>query len=311
MTNPGINKVSTCIARGLFLPAQPGTAKPSENPKSVECTKDCKNSEKGCSCWATDQVQDDETYLPGYNAIGQGANSIPSYCTDECKKDSTKCPLFARADHYSCMPWVQRNPRDAVLSNQFASNTNQITYTPEDFKTCLNPQFVNSWMEWQNCVERRTNGVCEIRVDDEMVKWQAMVGSQTGMAASIGELSYLSNDARHEMLNDQSVTVNADIQNAVDIIAGLKPDLTMEAINGQNRSEYIEGLAAVWSCGNPMGYVDTSNGRIAVNNLHAQGKIAIFSHILAHTLVGNFYASILKFIFLLPFLSFYFQLYFT
>ena len=61
-TNPGINKVSTCIALGLYLPAQPGTKKPSKNPKSVQCTqprerKDCQKSMFGCGCGATDQVQ--------------------------------------------------------------------------------------------------------------------------------------------------------------------------------------------------------------------------------------------------------------
>ena len=273
-TNPGINKVSTCIAKGLYLPAQPGTAIESENPKSVRCTsggKDCQKSMYGCGCGSTDQVQNDDTYRPGYNAVGQGAREIPSYCSEECLKDSTECPLYARSDHYSCIKYVQRNPKDEIYSNRFASNTNEITFTQEDFDMCTNPRFVESWMEWQNCIEKRTDGVCEIRLDDEMTKWQWLVSSQTGMAPSVGNFSHFGEEAREDEILNQFNVVNEDIENSLKVLAGLKPDKTMLATN---HSEYI-GLATVWGCANPMGYVDTMNGRIGINNLHAQGHIRI------------------------------------
>jgi hypothetical protein len=278
-THPGINKVSTCIALGLYLPAQPGTAQPSENPASVQCTQgsedsECQKSMFGCGCGATDQVQNDESYRPGYNAVGQGARSIPDYCSDDCLKDSTKCPLYARSDHYSCSAYVQRNPADKIYSNRFASNTNEITFTKEDFNMCTNPRNVNSWMEWQNCIEKRTDGVCEIRVDDEMTKWQWLVSSQTGMAPSVGNFSHFSNEGREKEIQSQFHKVNADVQDSLDVLAGLKPDETALSPNGQGRSEYV-GLATVWGCANPMGYVDTANGRIGINNLHAQGHIRI------------------------------------
>ena len=278
-THPGINKVSTCIALGLYLPAQPGTAQPSENPASVQCTQgsedsECQKSMFGCGCGATDQVQNDESYRPGYNAVGQGARSIPDYCSDDCLKDSTKCLLYARSDHYSCSAYVQRNPADKIYSNRFASNTNEITFTKEDFNMCTNPRNVNSWMEWQNCIEKRTDGVCEIRVDDEMTKWQWLVSSQTGMAPSVGNFSHFSNEGREKEIQSQFHKVNADVQDSLAVLAGLKPDETALSPNGQGRSEYV-GLATVWGCANPMGYVDTANGRIGINNLHAQGHIRI------------------------------------
>jgi len=276
-THPGINKVSTCIAKGLYLPAQPGTAKESENPKSVMCTdggKDCQKSMFGCGCGATDQVQNDDTYRPGYNAVGQGARKIPSYCSEQCLKDSTECPLYARSDHYSCIKYVQRNPKDEIYSNRFASNTNEITFTQQDFDMCTNPRFVESWMEWQNCIEKRTDGVCEIRLDDEMTKWQWLVSSQTGMAPSVGNFSHFGEEAREKEILNQFNIVNEDIENSLKVLAGIKPDKTKLAPNGQNNSEYV-GLATVWGCANPMGYVDTMNGRIGINNLHAQGHIRI------------------------------------
>jgi len=278
-TNPGINKVSTCIARGLYLPAQPGTKLPSDNPKSVHCTmsegnKECLLSKFGCGCGATDQVQDDETYRPGYNQVGQGARSIPDYCSDDCKKDSTKCPLYARADHYTCMKYVQRDPTDKIYSNRFASNTNEITYTTDDFNMCTDPRFINSWMEWQNCIEKRTDGVCEIRLDDDMTKWQWLLGTQSGMAASVGNFSHVGDEERQKEIEEQFVVVNADIKSALKVLAGIEPDKTKLATDGEGRSDFV-GLATVWACGNPMGYVDTYNGRIGVNNLHAQGHIRI------------------------------------
>jgi len=173
------------------------------------------------------------------------------------------------------MPHAQRNPRMMFASSSFASNTNQITYTQEDFKMCLDPQNVNSWMEWQNCIELRTPGLCETRLDDVMLKWEWTIGSQSGMAPSIGNFSHLGNEARHQNIAGQFAAVNADVTNSIDVLAGLKPDLTKEAVNSMNRPEFV-GMATVWSCGNPMGFVDTPNGRIGVNNLHSQGKIAIF-----------------------------------
>lgn len=276
-TNPGINKVATCVARGLYLPAQPGTARPSENPESVECTQsagdakeDCQKTMFGCGCGATDQVQEG-TYRPGYNAVGQGARKIPEYCSEECQEDSTKCPLYARSDHYSCIGNVQRNPADPIYSNRFASNTNEITYHEEEFDICTNPRFVTSWMEWQNCIEKRTDGVCELRADDAMMKWQWLLGAQSGMAPSAGAFVHETNEDRQDDISRQFEITNAAIQRSLNILAGLEKDETLEHTG---KTEFV-GLATIQNCANPMGYVDTYNGRIGINNLHAQGHIRI------------------------------------
>jgi hypothetical protein len=225
------------------------------------------------ACGTTDQVHPD-THIPGNNIVGQGAKSIPDYCSAECKADSTKCPLYARSDHYSCEKLVQRNPADPIYSNRFASNTNDITYTKRDFEKCTNPRWIGSWMEWQNCIEKRTDGVCELRLDTEITHFFETMGMQSGLAASKGAFEHMSESERQKEIRLHVDEANKAVEQSVAVLAGQEPDKTLLSINGQHKPEFV-GLANVQQCANPMGYYDTLNGRMAVNNMHAQGHIRI------------------------------------
>lgn len=91
-----------------------------------------------------------------YAADGQGANDIPSWCSDECKQDHTKCPRYFRLDQYNCNPNVTRTIAVGNGNSHMSGGSTDMLYSDNDFNACTNPKWIRYvciiCLEWSHCV---------------------------------------------------------------------------------------------------------------------------------------------------------------
>jgi hypothetical protein len=110
-------------------------------------------------------------------------------------------------------------------------------------------------MDWMNCIEKRIDGMCEIRPIDAVLEVQE---------------------------GDISLDSMQSIEEFRDVIMGTKKQLehhgsgelwSKENRNFTEKSGFL--IPGITTCGNPKGYYDTDKGRKSVNCLHAMGHIKL------------------------------------
>ena len=128
-----------------------------------------KNNKVG-KCWSEQWMKPIQPGIPDPTTgelpmtdFGASTAAIPEYCSPECKADPSQCPIYLRSDIYSCNGFAYRTPSHFGTNSHVAGGTSEITYTETDFEACVNPDNTRTWMEWQNCIEKRIDGLCEIR----------------------------------------------------------------------------------------------------------------------------------------------------
>lgn len=85
-------RVSTCAHEEWFKPAFPNSANVGELLKDNGLLDGTKLKE----------------FNVPYAADGQAPQTIPEWCSQECKDDWRQCPRPFRLDHYDCNPYVTR-----------------------------------------------------------------------------------------------------------------------------------------------------------------------------------------------------------
>ena len=107
-------------------------------------------------------------------------------------------------------------------------------------------------MEWMNCIEKRLDGLCEIRPIEAVQEVAA------------GEIP----------INSQS------LEDFRDLIMTTKKQLEQHGTGQLYENRAFTGksgflMPAITMCGNPKGFYDTDTGRHTVNCLHAMGHIKL------------------------------------
>jgi hypothetical protein len=233
------NKVATCFKERWFYPGFPR----SENVNLIQFPDTGLLDE---SKFEANNVS--------YAANGQGTNDIPYWCSDECKKDHTKCPRYFRLDQYSCNPYVTRTIAVGNGNSMMSGGSTDMLYDENDFNACTNPKWIRNHMDWMNCIEKRLDGMCETRPIDAILEVQE------------GDIS----------MDSKS------IEEFRNVIMGTKKQIEKhgsgELWNKENRSFTEKSgflIPGITTCGNPKGYYDTDMGRKSVNCLHAMGHIKL------------------------------------
>ena len=267
MAQPGLlNRVTTCLKRGLFSPALPGTRGASANPHSLQ---------------ARDLVAAGEVaHHPG-SVEGQSALSIPDYCPADCRADSTKCPLYGRLDRYSCIEYVQRNPLDMSYSSVGGWGTNDITYSEQDFEACTEPENVKSWMGWQNCIEKGIDGLCELASPLLMNTFEHDAFLPAGEQALLAKEGRWENDAVWKQTRTKLYAALFEISNRTLEHTPVNYGVKQSAGGGIGRGYDVDVTQTMTSmplqfwCIHLRGFYDTERGRRYVQNLHAQAHIRV------------------------------------
>ena len=176
------NKVTTCFQEQWFYPGFPH----SENVQTI-------SKENGLL-----DVTKFEANNVKYAADQQEPQTIPPWCSPECHQDFNECPRYFRLDQYSCNPYVTRTIAVGSGNAQIGGGATDMFFTENDFTACTNPKWIrydvniilNRWisvsasypiffpcsccycrnqMEWMNCVEKRLDGLCEVRPIDPVL----------------------------------------------------------------------------------------------------------------------------------------------
>ena len=176
------NKVTTCFQEEWFYPGFPDSA----NVQTI-------SKENGLL-----DVTKFEANNVKYAADQQEPQAIPPWCSPECHQDFNECPRYFRLDQYSCNPYVTRTIAVGSGNAQIGGGATDMFFTENDFTACTNPKWIrydvniilNRWisvsasypiffscsccycrnqMEWMNCVEKRLDGLCEIRPIDPVL----------------------------------------------------------------------------------------------------------------------------------------------
>ena len=135
------NKVATCFKEKWFYPGFPDS-------KNVNLIQRPDTGLLDASKFEANNVS--------YAADGQGTNAIPIWCSDECKKDHTKCPRYFRLDQYNCNPNVTRTIAVGNGNSLMSGGSTDMFYDDSDFNACTNPKWIRYaciiCLEWSHCV---------------------------------------------------------------------------------------------------------------------------------------------------------------
>ena len=108
-------------------------------------------------------------------------------------------------------------------------------------------------MSWMNCIEKRLDGLCEVRPIDAVL--EVAEGVIPMNSKSLEEFRRVIMGTKKQFETHGSGTLWDDNHTFSDKSGFLVPGIT--------------------SCGNPKGYYDTDTGRHSVNCLHANGHIKL------------------------------------
>lgn len=240
LTFVNYNHTAPCIQEQWFRPSFP-KSKNTENELVDETTgllSQVKIDDKGAK----------------FVSPGQGVSTIPPYCPQECQDDWRKCPRPFRLDHYDCNPNVTRTPSVGLINARLAGGTSEIIYSDNDRKACLNPDKITNWMEWQNCIEKRIDGLCEVR-------------------PMTGVLDFVQRPSEDEVTDGIDLMTQFTFDFSAEHRAYGGGFIYDDTIGFTNKSG--QALPGIAQCGNPTGFYDDEEGRHYVNCLHAMMHIRL------------------------------------
>ena len=232
------------------------------------------------------------TYRPFFNHIGQQGLDIPEYCTEECRQNSLKCPIWGRLDRYSCIGLVQRAPNASTYSSFGAQGTNDIVYTQEDFNACINADHASTWMEWQNCIEKGIDGLCEIAAPDQERYFE---GRRDNLTTQFPTRKFVDPKPELTLTNQLKKDIVRILKGSDAYFNGGETPEGFERMDAETRGflhkpvnymdgdgglqandsfkQMFTGMINQYWCVHPRGFYDDKRGRHHVNNLHAQMHI--------------------------------------